>query len=71
MAWHLCEMTQLLPSLSLGEQLFVMEGMLLAMGIGQFTIDAVGFPCCISQLNRCPLCAMGPKSTYGDAEFHL
>ena len=32
MAWHLCEMTQLLPSLSLGEQLFVMEGMLLAMG---------------------------------------
>ena len=32
MAWHLCEMTQLLPSLSLGEQLFVMEGILLAMG---------------------------------------
>ena len=32
-----------------------------AFSNGQFTIDAVGFLCCISQSNRCPLCAMGPK----------
>ena len=42
-----------------------------AFSNGQFTIDAVGLLCCISQSNRCPLCAMGPKSPYGAAEFHL